>query len=134
MFDESDLIYRYTRAQAIGDGVLVDVSVPARKRGFTVSVCLTARAWSELVAWDAHDSARMPGLGQSEDGRLHDVLVCAHRAAKGAGEGADRVDLEVWRVDRRGGKSAPQKVQVWMHIGPGDNGEPVLTILMPGDD
>lgn len=134
MFDESDLVYRYTRAQAIADGVLVDVSLPARERGFTVSVCLTARAWSELVAWDAQDSARNAGLGQSEDGRLQDVLVCAHSAARGAGEGADRVDLEIFRIDRRDGMSGPQKVRAWMHIGPGDTGEPVLTILMPGED
>jgi hypothetical protein len=41
MFEEADLIHRYTRAQAIADGVLIDVSAVARKAGITYPVALT---------------------------------------------------------------------------------------------
>ena len=34
MFEPSDLIHSYTRAQAIEDGVLVDVSDVAKEAGF----------------------------------------------------------------------------------------------------
>ena len=44
------------------------------------------------------------------------------------------MDLEVWRIDRRNSNPHPEKAKAWMHIGPGDNAEPVLTILLPGED
>ena len=34
MFDKADLIHAYTRADALGDGVLIDVSQTAREAGF----------------------------------------------------------------------------------------------------
>jgi hypothetical protein len=34
MFDESDLIHSYTRADALRDGVLIDVSATAKEAGF----------------------------------------------------------------------------------------------------
>src|SRR5262249_14414043 len=33
MFEEADLIHRYTRAEALADGVLIDVSATAREAG-----------------------------------------------------------------------------------------------------
>jgi len=33
MFDNADLIYRYSRADALRDGVLIDVSDTAREAG-----------------------------------------------------------------------------------------------------
>jgi hypothetical protein len=40
------LISRYTRAEAIADGVLIDVSERAREAGFTVPVAVTAAVWA----------------------------------------------------------------------------------------
>ena len=42
----------YTRAQALADGALRDVTDLARDAGFRVPVALTAAAWAEAVAWD----------------------------------------------------------------------------------
>src|SRR5215813_517786 len=81
MFGPDDLIYRYTRAQAIADGVLVDVSTAGREAGFEFPVALTRAAWERCVAVPA-------GVGcQDEVGRLWDVLTMlrfAVRASKGA--------------------------------------------------
>ncbi len=49
MFEEADLIYRYTRAQSIEDGVLIDVSAVAREAGITYPVALTRAAWERCV-------------------------------------------------------------------------------------
>jgi hypothetical protein len=49
MFDNADLIHRYSRADAIRDGVLIDVSAAARDAGFLYPVSLTAAAWSWCV-------------------------------------------------------------------------------------
>ena len=43
-------ISAYTRAQAIEDGILVDVSDTAREAGFTIPVAVTRTVWSRLVA------------------------------------------------------------------------------------
>jgi len=45
MFENADLIYRYTRADAIRDGVLIDVSATAKDEGFQYPVALTAAAY-----------------------------------------------------------------------------------------
>ncbi len=47
---ECNLIYAYTRAQAIADGVLIDVSAFAAEAGFKYPVALTSAAWANCVA------------------------------------------------------------------------------------
>lgn len=47
MFTAADVIYAYTRAEAIQDGVLVR----AKDAGFRVSVAVTERARAECVEW-----------------------------------------------------------------------------------
>jgi hypothetical protein len=69
MFENAEVIHRYTRADAIRDGILVDVSEAAREAGFKWPVALTAAAWGRCVAVP-------PGvLCQDEAGRLWDVLT-----------------------------------------------------------
>src|SRR5262249_3751246 len=68
-------IHAYTRADALCDGVLIDVPTPARDVGFTYPVALTAAAWSRCVEVP-------PGvLCQDEAGRLWDVLTMLRVAA-----------------------------------------------------
>jgi hypothetical protein len=45
MFENADLIHRYTRADAIRDGVLSDVSETAKEAGIRWPVALTAAVW-----------------------------------------------------------------------------------------
>jgi hypothetical protein len=44
VFEKADLIHRHTRADALRDGVLIDVSAADRDAGFTYPVALTAAA------------------------------------------------------------------------------------------
>jgi hypothetical protein len=44
MFENADLIHRYTRANALHDGVLIGVSETAREAGIRRPVALTAAA------------------------------------------------------------------------------------------
>ena len=63
-------IFTYTRAQAIADGVLIDVSSKlAREAGFRYPVALTAGVWAECVAVPEGVT------GQDETGRLWDILT-----------------------------------------------------------
>jgi len=73
VFDESDLIHRYSRADAIADGVLVDVSTVAREAGIKFPVALTRAVWERCVAVP-------PGVAcQDQSGRLWDVCWSAIR-------------------------------------------------------
>lgn len=97
----------YTRAQAIEDGILVDVSETAHEAGFTISVAVTRTVWSRLVAFP--EGYR--GF-QDERGRLWDVLWMARHYALRA-SGSDRVTMCVLvpdvRKDLRDNNRAPRK-------------------------
>lgn len=125
VFKDADLMHAYTRAQALADGVLVDVSTLAREAGFKVPVALTAAVWADCVAWPKEDPR------QDEPGRLWDVLTMARLEARRHGN-LQVVPFRVLRVPRGG--TQPALTQLTLHIGPGDAAEPVITILQPGED
>ena len=118
-----EVIFAYSRAQAIEDGVLVDVSEPARAAGVTYPVALTRAVWDQYV--------EVPSgvAGQDVAGRLWDVLWM-FRAAAGAHSGhALRYQLYVRNDNRR-----PKVVTLKAVCGPGDDAAPVITIMLPEED
>ena len=126
-----EVIHRYTRAQALADGVLVDVTEMAREASFRAPVTMTAAAWDKAVAWSSADSARQ--TPQDESGRLWDVLWMACITARRA-SGSCRVPFQLYVVPRGGKATRPHPLMLHMHIGPGDEGEPVITIMTPDED
>ena len=82
MFEEADLIYRYTRADALRDGVLIDVTATATEAGIRWPVALTGAAWERCVTVPAGV------LCQDEAGRLWDVLTMLRFAIRGSADGA----------------------------------------------
>lgn len=128
--DGWEIIHRYTRRQAIADGVLIDVSGMASQRGFKVPVAITREAWVDCVAWTTADTNRT-GVPQDQEGRLWDVLIMAGLACRFAGTEARR-SFVIMRVPRDG--RAAVEVELHVHIGPGDNAEPVITIMQPTED
>ena len=124
-----EVISSYSRAQAITDGILVDVSETAREAGFIFPVAMTRAAWSDCVEWSEADSQRQ--THQDESGRLWDVLWMASRAARRGGE---EIRFQLYRVARGGCGTRPRLVTLKALCGPGDDAEPVITIMMPGED
>lgn len=132
LFEASDLIHAYSRAQAVADGVLVDVTATAREAGFTVPVAMTRAAWADCVEW-TEETDRRKATSQDEAGRLWDVVWMAHRAALRAA-GAGCCAFEVLRVPCEGRGIRPRSAVLTMRIGAGDVGEPVITISQPNED
>lgn len=132
MFCEADVVSSYTRADAIEDGQLVDVSEVAREAGFTIPVAITRAAWADCVEWQPEDARRKKAL-QDEQGRLWDVVWMANQAAR-RNRAAGRVLFQLYRVPRQGRGVKPRLVQLKMIVGAGDGGEPVITIMEPGED
>ncbi len=124
-------ISAYTRAQAIEEGILVDVSDTAREAGFTIPVAVTRTVWERLVALP--EGYR--GF-QDEAGRLWDVLWMARHYALGA-SGSDRVRMCVLvrdiRKDLRDSNRPPRRHFPIVAIGAGDEGRPAITIMFAED-
>ncbi|SCC95153.1 conserved hypothetical protein [Thiomonas sp. X19] len=132
-------ISTYTRAQAIEDGQLIDLSTTAREAGIVWPVALTSAAWGDCVEWTDATEARKGYTGQSESGRLWDVvwmLSLAIRSALRRGLDASQQPLyySLHRTPTAGRGVMPRLVQLKFVIGPGDDGRPVITVMLPGED
>jgi len=138
-------IHAYTRAQAISDGVLVDLTsatddqgrLLCQQAGFKVPVAITCTAWAKVIeaggAWKPHGDGELLQLrgGQSLTGRLWDVLWML-RTACGQANNDDRVHFQVL-VDVNG-DGDHEGVHLWALCGPGDDAKPVITIMLEGED
>ena len=126
------VIHSYTRAQAIEDGVLVDVSETAQESGFKHPVALTRAVWEDCVAWNEDDNKRQ--TYQDESGRLWDVVIMLFFAIKSSQNNNSEKLYKLRRVPRGGKGHLAREVALKSHIGPGDNAEPVITIMLPHED
>ena len=126
------VISSYSRAQAIDDGVLIDAGSMAREAGFKWPVAFTSAAWCDCVAWSEIDNQKQ--AYQDESGRLWDVLFMASQAIRAASDSGDRRNFSLYRVPRNGQSQEAEEVTLKLIVGPGDQGEPVITILLPNED
>ena len=122
----------YSRAQAIEDGVLLDVTSVAQEAGFKWPTALTHAAWCDCVAWTEQDSQFQ--VYQDESGRLWDVLFMAFYAIRTATDAGDRLRFSLYRVPKDGHSQKAEEVTLKLIVGPGDVGEPVITIMLPNED
>ena len=127
-----EVISTYSRAQAIEDGVLVDAGEMATEAGFRIPVALTAAVWSNCVAWTDADSASQ--IHQDPSGRLWYVLFMAHHAIRSSRSNGDRLTFQLYRVPRDGKSIEAVIITLKLIVGPGDQGEPVVTILLSTED
>lgn len=121
-FTEADIISAYTRAQAIEDGVLVDVSEMAREAGFIWPVAITQELWATINNIPKSKSY------QDVQGRLWDVLWMAFLATR---RQADGTQLHYSLIMHHGRKTY---IALKLVSGPGDDSEGVITIMLPHED
>ncbi len=126
-------IHVYTRAQALADGVLVDVTETAREVGFRVPVALTASVWADV----REIPVAQKGI-QDPEGRLWDLL---HMGRIAAGRSLDaHTIIYRLRMDHLCGPPGEARhrtrriYKAKLHVGPGDHGECVVTIMQPNED
>ena len=114
----------YTREQALEDGVLVDVSETAKDAGIIYPVAVTQRLWTGYIVPD--DRSRP--YGQSESGRLWDVVYLLSVAARSGGETVHYTVSFIMKERQR------RNVQLKAVCGPGDDMTPVITLMLPDED
>lgn len=119
MFEEADLIFSYSRAQAIRDGVLVDVSGRAKVLGYRFPVALTAAVYAAVTA-GAND-------GGERAARLDLLLIALRDSIARASRIGDRLDFII---------DAPSlaPLSAWALCGPGETPDPVITVMLPHED
>jgi len=126
MNDDENLIFRYTRAEAITDGVLVDVSETAKEAGLKYPTAVTRAVFERFIRVPARVDA------QDERGRLWDIIwmlaVAINRLAR------SEVDALLYTVFVRNDQTAPKPVKLKAVVHPGDQGEPVITVMLPAEN
>lgn len=122
-FDDSGAVISvYSRANAIEDGQLIDVSETATEAGIRFPTALTRRVWARFVT--VPDGL----VGQDEDGRLWDILWMFCVAAKGVSSEQLSFSLYVRNDDEN-----PKLITLEAVVGPGDDATPVITIMLPNE-
>jgi hypothetical protein len=125
-----EIIYAYTREQALADGVLIDVSKMAKEAGISFPTAVTSAVWHEFIV----PNQAMVEFGQDENGRLWDVLWMLRVNIMRASKPSDVIYYQVSFFMEI--ENAPKQKLIMLKAvcGPGDDGEPVITIMKPDED
>ncbi len=123
-----DIIYSYTRKQALADGFQVEVTKTAQEAGIRLPVFITRAAFEKFVAVP-------PGVeGQVEAGRLWDVVWMLRFAILRSRPGTDRIPVALYV--RQSNYQRPQLVKLIAQCGPLDidDPQPSITVMLPDED
>jgi hypothetical protein len=122
--EEWPVISSYSRAQAIADKVLIDVTDFARTIGLRYPVALTA------AVWKAHVDIPHDAEGRADNNGLSDILMALRSFAK---EGATK-DTLLFTATMHNYWYPTEPVNLKAVCGPGDTPDPVITIMFPEED
>lgn len=126
MNSSAEQISIFTRADALSDGILNDVSEIAEEKGFKVPVALTLAAYRAIEPSEEERSR-----GEDLRTRLHDLFWMMHQVLRRKSYiEASRIDFQLNLF--QDGEHNALALRALLH--PGDGGEPVITILLANED
>ena len=125
---DDDVLFCYTRTEAIEDGVLIDVSESATEIGFLLPVAITQALWEDINNIPEES-------GQDVQGRLWDILWMglAH-VRRGTQEGIlfYRLILPLGSLTKKGqNPKALYQVKLVISF---EEGKRVITLMKPNED
>jgi hypothetical protein len=124
LFSEADVIHRYTRAEALQDGVLVAIPASvAASQGFTCHFAVTASVAAAFFDGAQELEARQVDLVKASRRAVVEAKL-AQRVRPGR---EDRVSFGLLTRD-------DVLLDLELVVGPGDDGERVLTLMQVGED
>ncbi len=126
----------YTRAEAIKDGVLIDISEAAGEAGIVYPAAITQAVWDGYIV-----PPEAVASYQDINGRLWDLLTMFTNMARAMkqeseAQGSPKDTAQIMRFKTLF-EMAPGKkelIEFKAVCGPGDTAEPMLTIMLPGED
>lgn len=121
--EEIQVIYSYTRKQALADGFQVEVTEMAAEAGFKFPVYVNRTVWAAYVQVPEGVS------GQDEKGRLWDVLWMMRMGLRSGNQ-------FLFQLYVRNTNGRPRKVTLKAMCGPKDidDASPAITIMLPDED
>lgn len=121
-----EVISRYTRRQAIEDGVLVDGSIgdlaEVSRQHYKHPIAMTAAVWALIDR-----AVKNRKHCNDYKGVWHDILWMS-RLAPAVDYPSRLFSVIITGVGRK------RRHTLKIHCGPGDEGEPVLTVMLPEED
>ena len=125
---ESQCVFSYTRQKAIADGVLVDLSrYEVTRQHYKWPIACTSGVWA--IIQEAVNSEKE---ANDIEGVLHDILWLSTlkvRAMRSTGRNIVFFDVVI-----KGTSSKSDKHTFKLHFGPGDDREPVITLMLSDED
>jgi hypothetical protein len=121
------VLYTYARAQAVADGVQVEVSKVAQEAGIRFPVFLTRAVYDSFVTVP-------PGVtGQDEAGRLWDIIWLLRFAIRKAQPGQPRLPFALYV---RNDNKRPRLIKLVAMCGALDidDHQPAITIMLADED
>ena len=122
-----EVIYSYTRAQAVADGVQVEVTKTAQEAGIKFPVFLTRTVFDSFV------TVPEGVTGQDEAGRLWDIVWMLRFGIIRSIPGTDRIPVAFYvRNDNRTARLG--KLIATCGALDIDDPQPAITLMMPDED
>ena len=122
-----EVIYAYTRKQAIADGVQIDATKTAQEAGIKFPVFITRGVFESYVAVPEGVT------GQDEAGRLWDVIWMTRFAILRSHGHTDRLPVALYvRNDNRAAKLI--KLIATCGALDMDDPQPAITVMLPDED
>ena len=125
--DFGEVIYSYTRKQAVADGVQVEVTETAKEAGIKFPVFITRTVFDSFVAVPEGVS------GQDEAGRLWDIVWMLRFAVRKAQHGQSRLPFALYV---RNDNHKPRLIKLIATCGAldMDDAQPAITVMLPDED
>jgi len=124
---KSEIVYAYTRAQAVADGVQVEVTKTAQEAGIKFPVFLTR------TVFDAYVTVPEGVTGQDEAGRLWDIVWMLRFGIIRSRPGCERIPVALYV---RNDNQRSRLIKLIATCGPLDidDPQPAITVMMPDED
>lgn len=122
------VVSSYSRAQALEDGVLVDITHIAKQAGFKFPTVVSQALWALI-----EPSPELMFHGESKDSRIWDVCFMAGHAMRAVRK-SSQADFKVFLRQNKRNSEDKDTYDCYIVCGPGDTAEPVLTIMLKGED
>ncbi len=127
-----DIISSYSRADAIADGVLIDAMIgdfeSVSRQHYKFPVAMTAGVFAII-----DQAVKAKKYCNDYAGVWHDILHMAKQGCDIAGGTGKEIEVYIQRFNADPFHAQNRET---FHIlcGPGDNAEPVLTVMLPNED
>ena len=121
------VIYSYSRAQAVADGVQVDVTKTAQEAGIKFPMFLTRAVWEAYVAVPPDVT------GQDEAGRLWDIVWMTRFGIIRSTPGRDRIPVALYVRNDNTRAKLVKLIATCSALDISDP-QPAITVMMPDED